>query len=119
MRWAGAVFAAVCLVAVGATATLARLLPQPPAIPVATISQRMALLGNRQILPVILTTFVFFVGGFAVYTYIWVDPIGGHAERPERVTLRGQILLVGRDARVADPDLRHAGECPKVPSPGI
>jgi len=67
-----AAFGAVCAVAVVAALTLAITLPHPPVLPVPTLRERLRLLRDRRILPIIVTTFLFFAGGFAVYTYVAV-----------------------------------------------
>jgi hypothetical protein len=40
-----------------------------------------------------------------------VEPVRRHAERPQRVTLGGEILGVGGDARVSDEQPRHPTKC--------
>ena len=48
-----------------------------------------------------------------------IDPSRRDAERRERVALRGQVLRVGRDARVTNQDPAHARSVPhRAPSPG-
>ncbi len=42
---------------------------------------------------------------------IGVDAIGRHSELDQRLTLGGEVLLVGRTAGVADQHMRHERDC--------
>ncbi len=46
-----------------------------------------------------------------------VDPLGGHAERSERIALSSEVLLVGGDPGVADFEFTHRHSVPHSPPP--
>ena len=48
-----------------------------------------------------------------------VDPLGRHAERLQGVALRGEVLLVGGDARVADQQPGHTRKCVPYVGPSV
>ena len=65
-----ATFYLVATMAAVVFGVLSASLPSLPTPPVASLRDRIGVLANRQILAVIATTMLFFLGGFTVYTYI-------------------------------------------------
>lgn len=63
-------FGFVAVLAIVALAMLATVLPTVPLAPIPDLGARMRLLVRPDVLAAIATTFLFFVGGFTVYTYI-------------------------------------------------
>ncbi len=71
-----ATFLVVAALAVAALVALAIVLPPVPAPPPVGLRARLAVLADRQVLTAIITTVLYYVGGFAVYTYLAPALIG-------------------------------------------
>ncbi|MGN6610674.1 MAG: MFS transporter [Angustibacter sp.] len=67
--WQGS-FGLVAALAGLALVVLAVRLPALPGPPIATLPARLAVLADRRVLAVIVTTVLLFLGGFTVYTYV-------------------------------------------------
>lgn len=65
-----ATFGLVATMAAIVLVVLSVSLPSLPTPPVASLGDRLGVLTDRQVLTVIVTTLLFFLGGFTVYTYI-------------------------------------------------
>ncbi|MGC4811698.1 MFS transporter [Micromonospora sp. DT228] len=88
-----ATFLVVAGLAVLALVALAVVLPAVPAPPPAGLRARLAVLAHPQVLLAILTTVLYYVGGFVVYTYLAPALSGGTAVTAG--ALAGFLLVFG------------------------
>ncbi|MBG6106222.1 putative MFS family arabinose efflux permease [Micromonospora vinacea] len=88
-----ATFLVVAGLAVLALVALAVVLPAVPAPPPAGLRARLAVLAHPQVLLAILTTVLYYVGGFVVYTYLAPALSGGTAVTA--AALAGFLLVFG------------------------
>ncbi|MET8122546.1 MFS transporter [Micromonospora sp. NPDC005189] len=86
-------FLVVAGLALVALVALALVLPAVPAPPIAGLRARIAVLGNTQVLLAIVTTVLYYVGGFALYTYLALALSGGTAATASAIA--GFLLVFG------------------------
>ncbi|GAB1646633.1 MFS transporter [Krasilnikovia sp. MM14-A1259] len=86
-------FLVVAGLAVLALAALALVLPAVPAPPPVGLRVRIGVLGDRQVLLAIVTTVLYYVGGFALYTYLAPALSGGGAVSASKIA--GFLLVFG------------------------